>query len=122
MIVTKIRKIFGTPEKRSFSIVMKFGGTSVGNADMIRNVAQIIKSQIKRRPVVVVSAVTKITDALIKLANECSQGKGDEILHNIKNVHFEILENLGINKNLLEENIEELSMLVSKTKSNKEIN
>ena len=50
-------------------IVMKFGGTSVGNAERIRNVADIVKSYIKRKPIVVVSAVTKITDSLIKLAN-----------------------------------------------------
>ena len=58
-------------------IVMKFGGTSVGNADRIAIVASIVKNNLQRKPVVVVSAVTKITDALIKLANECSQSHGD---------------------------------------------
>jgi len=42
-------------------IIMKFGGTSVGNAESIRNVTDIIKSYIKKKPLVVVSAVTKIT-------------------------------------------------------------
>ena len=51
-------------------IVMKFGGTSVGNAGRIRKTAEIIKSKLDEKPVVVVSAVTKITDALIELANE----------------------------------------------------
>jgi len=106
---------------RFLTIVMKFGGTSVGSAERIKNVANIIKSHIKKNPVVVVSAVTKVTDMLIKLANECAQGKGDNILLNIKKIHYEILEKLKIDKKLLKEDIEELSNLVYKTKSDKYI-
>ena len=67
---------------------MKFGGTSVGSADRISNVANIVKSYYKQKPIVVVSAVTKITDALIKLANECTQGRGDAALKTIKKTHY----------------------------------
>ena len=98
-------------------ILMKFGGTSVGNAERIANAANIVKSFIQKRPVVVVSAVTKVTDALIKLAKECADGKGDETLDNIKKVHYKILEKLGIDDTLLKQDIEELSNLVNKTKS-----
>ncbi|MDP3764944.1 MAG: lysine-sensitive aspartokinase 3 [Nanoarchaeota archaeon] len=98
-------------------IVMKFGGTSLGNAERIKNVANIVKSYIKKKPVVVVSAVTKITDALIRLANECSQGRGDKILNDIKSTHYEILEKLHLGKDLIKEDIEELSILVAKTKN-----
>lgn len=100
-------------------IVMKFGGTSVGNAQRIKNVTNIVKSYIKRKPVVVVSAVTKMTDALIRLGKECAEGKGEETLNNIKKVHYGILEELELNKSLLKEDIEELSSLVNKTKSSK---
>ncbi|MBI2542452.1 lysine-sensitive aspartokinase 3 [Candidatus Woesearchaeota archaeon] len=96
---------------------MKFGGTSVGNAERIRNVASIVKSHIKRNPVVVVSAVTKITDALIRLAKECAQGKGDETLAHIEDVHYGILGQLDIDKALLKENLEELKSLAAKAKS-----
>jgi len=85
-------------------IVMKIGGTSVGNAERIRNVADIVKSYIKRKPIVVVSAVTKITDSLIKLANECSQGRGDAALSSIKKAHYEILEQLKLNEKIIENN------------------
>ena len=98
-------------------IIMKFGGTSVGNADRIRNVANIVKSNIKKKPVVVVSAVAKITDALIKLANEAGVGKGDEVLENIETIHFEILKKLGINKELLEKDFDELKKLADETTS-----
>ena len=96
-------------------IIMKFGGTSVGNADRIRNVAKIVKSYLNRKPVVVVSAVTKMTDALIKLANECVQGRGNKIYENIFNVHSEIIEKLKLDKELLQNDFEELKKLVNET-------
>ena len=102
-------------------IIMKFGGTSVGNANRIKNIANIVKSHIKKNPIVVVSAITKITNALIRLANECGKGKGDNILNNIIDAHYKILEQLGIEKSLLKKNIDELSFLVDKTKSDKNL-
>lgn len=44
---------------------MKFGGTSVGDVAAFERVIHIVSSQIERRPVVVVSAMTKVTDALL---------------------------------------------------------
>jgi len=102
-------------------LVMKFGGTSVGNADRIINVANIVKFNIKRKPIVVVSAVTKITDELIRLGKECAERKGDKILGSIRDVHYGILEQLGIGKSLLKNDLEELSNLANKTKSNEAI-
>lgn len=98
-------------------IVMKFGGTSVGNAERIANVADIIKNNLDKEPVVVVSAVTKITDALIKLGNECVQNMGDETLDSIKKTHYDIIEKLELDKNLLKEDIDELEKLAIETKS-----
>jgi aspartate kinase len=45
---------------------MKFGGTSVGDAAAFQRVSGIVSSQIDRQPVVVVSAMTKFTDALLE--------------------------------------------------------
>ncbi len=47
------------------SIVMKFGGTSVEDAEAFRRVATIVASRVDRRPVVVVSAMSGMTDALL---------------------------------------------------------
>jgi len=49
-------------------IVAKFGGTSVADAASIRRVIEIIRLRRKDRPVVVVSALAKVTDALLRLA------------------------------------------------------
>src|ERR1041384_6816834 len=53
-------------------IVQKYGGTSVGNPDRIKNVARRVAEYRKRgdQVVVVVSAMSGVTDGLIKLARE----------------------------------------------------
>jgi aspartate kinase len=55
-------------------IVQKYGGTSVGNPERIKNVARrVVAAQEQgHRVVVVVSAMSGVTDNLIKLARECS--------------------------------------------------
>ena len=55
-------------------IVQKYGGTSVGNPERIRNVAKrVIETQkAGNKVVVVVSAMSGVTDSLIKLAKEIS--------------------------------------------------
>ena len=54
-------------------IVQKYGGTSVGSVERIKAVAQrIAKTASDRSIVVVVSAMGKTTDTLVKLANEIS--------------------------------------------------
>ena len=55
-------------------IVQKFGGTSVGSAERILAVANIIKAAFKNEfPVVVVSAMGKETDRLVMLAKGISK-------------------------------------------------
>jgi aspartate kinase len=56
-------------------IVMKFGGTSVGDARAIERVAGIVQDRLSRKPVVVVSAMAKVTDQLLAMAR--SAGAGD---------------------------------------------
>jgi aspartate kinase len=53
-------------------IVQKYGGTSVGNPERIKNVARRVAEYIRRgdQVVVVVSAMSGVTDGLIKMAKE----------------------------------------------------
>ncbi|PRZ00029.1 aspartate kinase [Marinilabilia salmonicolor] len=55
--------------------ILKFGGTSVGSADNIRRVKDIIQNQ-NNRVVIVVSALGGITDRLIKAATLAAEGDG----------------------------------------------
>ncbi|MEK6869688.1 MAG: aspartate kinase, partial [Nanoarchaeota archaeon] len=65
-----------------------------------------------RKPVVVVSAVRKITDRLIELAKLAKEGNGDEVFSTIKNIHYGILEKLNMEKNLLDKDLNELQKVV----------
>ncbi|HET9227920.1 MAG TPA: lysine-sensitive aspartokinase 3, partial [Thermoanaerobaculia bacterium] len=55
-------------------IVMKFGGSSVESAEAIGRVANIVRGQQDRRPVVVVSAMAKTTRNLMEAANAAAAG------------------------------------------------
>jgi len=56
-------------------LVMKFGGTSVGSAERMRVAARLAADQSRRRPVVmVVSAMSKITDLLLDTMRHAEAG------------------------------------------------
>lgn len=57
------------------TFVMKFGGTSVATTELIRNVAQRVLRVVEEgnKVVVVVSAMGKTTDELVRMANELSE-------------------------------------------------
>ena len=62
------------PQQDFDTVVMKFGGSSVADADKIKNVAKrmVAMRESGRRVVGTVSAMGKTTDGLIELANEVS--------------------------------------------------
>jgi aspartate kinase len=55
-------------------IVVKFGGTSVGDAPAIARAAEIVRERLPRHPIVVVSALGGATNALLSIAEQASQG------------------------------------------------
>jgi aspartate kinase len=61
-------------------IVMKFGGTSVQDAEAIDRACSIVKGRLARRPVVVVSAMAKVTDTLLAMGNAAGAGDSDKAL------------------------------------------
>lgn len=75
-------------------IVMKFGGSSLVNAARIRHVTDIIREQLKFRPLVVVSATGDTTDDLLEAGKLALSGKveGDSIIGN----HRQIAADLGV--------------------------
>ncbi|HXJ87198.1 MAG TPA: lysine-sensitive aspartokinase 3 [Candidatus Binatia bacterium] len=56
-------------------IVMKFGGTSVEDAKAIDRVASIVQGRLAQQPVVVVSAMAKVTDTLLTMARAAGEGE-----------------------------------------------
>jgi aspartate kinase len=65
------------------SVVMKFGGTSVADPDAIDRLIGIVRQQIRSNPkapgapVVVVSALAGVTDALVAVAQLAEEGEAD---------------------------------------------
>jgi aspartate kinase len=60
-------------------IVCKFGGTSVADAGAIARLVEIVRARSAERPVVVVSALAGVTDALLGLAEPVRGGDGDAL-------------------------------------------
>src|SRR5436305_14145955 len=55
-------------------IVMKFGGTSVGDAKAILRVCDVVRGRLPLHPIVVVSAMAKVTDQLLQMARAAGSG------------------------------------------------
>jgi len=55
-------------------IVVKFGGTSVGDAAAIERAADIVRSRLPRDPIVVVSALGGATNALLAVGEQSGKG------------------------------------------------
>jgi len=69
---------------------MKFGGTSVQDAAAIRRLCQLVGSAMPRRPVLVVSALAKVTDQLMNVGWAAAEGRLDaakESLHLVRQRH-----------------------------------
>ena len=70
-------------------IVLKFGGTSVGSVDRIKNVSNIIISYIKKkyRVIVATSAMSGVTNELVK--------KSEQISSNFTPEEYDVLVSTG---------------------------
>jgi aspartate kinase len=55
-------------------IVVKFGGTSVGDAAAIERATDIVRGRLARRPLVVVSALSGTTNTLLAIAEQAEKG------------------------------------------------
>jgi aspartate kinase len=62
-------------------IVMKFGGTSVESAAAIDRAACIVQERLSLRPVVVVSAMSKVTDQLLAMGRAAGSGDREGALN-----------------------------------------
>ncbi|WP_114791995.1 bifunctional aspartate kinase/homoserine dehydrogenase I [Niabella yanshanensis] len=77
--------------------VLKFGGTSVANAENINKVAAIVKKAVsKNKTVVVVSALGGVTDMLLQAANNAARGSEDykQAITEIEKRHFDAVKSL----------------------------
>lgn len=78
-------------------IVMKFGGTSVQDADAVGRVISIVRGRLRDKPLVVVSALSKVTKLLCSIAAEAEAQHEDNVrglLSQLRQRHFEMARQL----------------------------
>ncbi|KAM3280173.1 hypothetical protein ACQJBY_047134 [Aegilops geniculata] len=109
-----------------FTVVMKFGGSSVSSAARMREVADLILSFPEETPVVVLSAMGKTTNNLL-LAGEkavsCGAPKASEIneLAVIKELHLRTIDELGLDSSIVSGFLDELEQLLKGVAMMKEL-
>jgi aspartate kinase len=74
---------------------MKFGGSSVADAQRIRHVVDIVKTQLDRRPVLVLSAMGDTTDHLLEAGDNAFR-KGEVSVANIEKHHLDTMRKLKL--------------------------
>uniref|UniRef100_A0ACD5WCX8 Uncharacterized protein n=1 Tax=Avena sativa TaxID=4498 RepID=A0ACD5WCX8_AVESA len=118
-----------TPETApaaGFTVVMKFGGSSVASAERMKEVADLILSFPEETPVVVLSAMGKTTNNLL-LAGEkavsCGAPNAAEIdeLKAIKELHFRTIDELGLDSSIVSGFLDELEQLLKGVAMMKEL-
>ncbi|MDR2742811.1 MAG: aspartate kinase [Treponema sp.] len=76
-------------------IVMKFGGSSVAGAERIRHMGEIVRSQLPRKPVLVLSALGDTTDQLLEAAELALRDRSVSI-HLIESLHLDTINGLRL--------------------------
>ena len=78
-------------------VVMKFGGTSVEDAAAIQRLIGIVQSRLGAQPVVVVSALAKVTDQLLEAGSAAANGHLGSALAIVRSIyvrHEELADSL----------------------------
>ena len=99
------------------TLVMKFGGTSVGSADALVKATQIVKDARAEYPrvVVITSAMSGVTNLLLDSAALASQGKVDSLPSaesTLREKHFAAADALIKNEHLREVTKAEINVLI----------
>jgi len=100
-------------------ITMKFGGTSVGDIQRLKDVVTIFKAHMPMKPAVVASAMSGITDTLLETARLSAQHETDEVQGNfesLKEKHFHVANTLVGNPKRKKELIDQRKKLREKAK------
>ena len=91
-------------------IVMKFGGSSLESAYKIRRCIQIVKGELNRRPLVVVSAHGQMTDCLVRMAKKALAGQDGAA--EFKRFHLTLLDSLRLERDLVDDLLAQLETIL----------
>ncbi len=91
-------------------IVMKFGGSSLATAEKIRLCISLVKNELARHPLVILSACGKTTDQLIATAKAAKQGQVDTDA--LEQYHRQLIDELNLDYRVIEPLISQLTTLL----------
>ena len=97
-------------------VVMKFGGSSVSTAEKWETIAGLVRRRLDDglRPVIVHSALQGVSNALAALLETALAGDAGDGLDAIRQRHYELAEELGLDgSGLLEDSLHELGQLIA---------
>jgi diaminopimelate decarboxylase/aspartate kinase len=79
-------------------LVLKFGGTSVSSLDRWQTIRDLVteRQEAGYRPVVVHSAVAKISNLLLEVLDRAVQGDYEDLLSEIVKIHMDLAQVLGV--------------------------
>jgi len=100
-------------------IIMKFGGTSVKNAGAILNVVSIIKKHLKRKPIIVLSAMAGVTNILVESLQAAVRQQKQKVrkcVEHILSLHMNTIEELFSPNDLKDELIQSTTTEIEKLK------
>lgn len=111
-------KAIGAPRAIANSdlVVMKFGGTSVSTAQNWEKISGLIRNRLDKglRPVVVHSALSKVTNALQQILSTAVTDDVEDQIDALKQKHYALAEDLKLDgPALLEESFEEIERLAA---------
>lgn len=95
------------------TVIYKFGGASVKDADSIRNLAEILRNRLRKNMIIVVSAMGKTTNSLESILSK--KLKGEEVYENstiLKEFHREICQELFPENHVVFAQLENLFLLL----------
>ena len=104
---------FFVSEDFKMNVVIKFGGTSVANLKCWQTIKAIAEKRLREglRPVIVCSAVAKVSDLLERLIAEAQGGNYCNCLEAIKRRHIELAAELSVDAGIATPYFEDLEKL-----------
>lgn len=78
-------------------IIAKFGGTSVSSRERVLTLCSIVENQLERQPVIVVSALSGVTDLLLSLS-ALPKSKLGKTIREIRSLHKNLVGTLWTDK------------------------
>ncbi|MEM3544132.1 MAG: aspartate kinase, partial [Nitrososphaerota archaeon] len=92
-------------------LVMKFGGTSLGDGGRIKNAAKLVKEYLENNEVIVVcSAMAGVTDTLFALIDKASRGRVRDVeitLSNLSDKHYRAVDD-ALNDELIKNDVKSI--------------